>query len=75
MEAGYQDDDEYSTWAIDWLWNLYRSGPPRREGTAATRYKEALHEILSGTLEDKKNKREPVKYVPGDIFGDEEIPF
>lgn len=75
MEAGYQDDDEYTTWAVDWLWNLYKAGPPRREGTAASRYKEALSEILESVLADKKNKVVKQPYVPGEIWDDEEIPF
>lgn len=68
--AGYEDNAEYTDWAIDWLWNLYKAGPPRREGTQAQRYKDALGEILDGHLQNKNQPQQP-KWEPED----EAIPF
>ncbi len=65
----YEDSDEYTTWAVDWLWNLYKAGPPRRTGTQSQRYKDALTEILDNHIQSKNAPKEPV------TIADEEIPY
>jgi hypothetical protein len=50
----YEDNAEYTDWAVNWLWDLYKGGPPRRKGTQAQRYKEALEEILHDHMQSKK---------------------
>lgn len=68
----YEDEAEYTDWAVEWLWNLYKGGPPRRKGTQAQRYKEALEEILHDHMQQKSFDRFANKYQPMDA---EEIPF
>ena len=63
-EAGYEQNAEYSDWAVNWLWELYKAGPPRKEGTAASRYKEALEEFLNAHIEEKKMGRTQPAYEP-----------
>ena len=61
----YEDNKEYTDWAVDWLWSLYKAGPPRREGTSASRYKEALEMILNGHMDEKamsRQEKNPVYY-------------
>ena len=60
----YADNADYTDWAINWLWDLYTAGPPRRENTQADRYKEALSQLLDYEV---KQKKMPVQQ--------EEIPF
>lgn len=70
-ESDYTANAEYTDWAVNWLWELYRAGPPRREGTQSQRYKDALDEMLNGHMEDKKLGRQPQVRQPAD----EEIPW
>jgi hypothetical protein len=49
----YDDNAEYTDWAVEWLWDLYRQGPPQRKGTQAERYKKALEEILYDLMEQR----------------------
>jgi hypothetical protein len=71
----YEDNAEYTDWAVNWLWDLYKGGPPRRKGTQAQRYKEALEEILHDHMQSKKVNKLVNNYQPTYADSGEEIPF
>lgn len=78
-DANYEEKGEYEHKMVNWLWDLYKEGPPKRQDTQTDRYKEALEEVLMGHIQKKAGpKAKPDDdYEPSNTSQeyDDEIPF